>query len=428
MAWYEVINGSGNSDYNKKLYSILGQKFGIFYFNKKGRIHVFLNTNTRYSFIKQSVEMDPIDAMPEMNHFYISGKRKDKDYYESGIEFENFRDNLEKLKEGQGIMAWFIYYNQKEKKDEYVLKEDKFLVRIIITEKLDRLPGKDKKNVEDITIIDGIQDSIKTQLYWKEKNGKQNKLYSGKIHVSPFIPKKKVLYTYKATIENFLKLDYSTKDMRLPGTSQKSEPQQLIDFHRGQPPVEMAMDEKTEALTSLVRSAKTAIIYGNAENGQISISSRLISMAGKNGRKVLVLNNVRFNPFKNNGIGEIENDISQFDLSSEYYNSRIIFSTDGAFQLADKLWSEILNKVDGLYNPLLIINNVNNITPITTSGMPKNESEFWSTFFRHYNEGTAGLTIVFLRSGEPEALGLYVNTVIKSENDGIEPDFKVVKD
>jgi hypothetical protein len=35
MAWYEVINGSADSVYNKKLYSIMGQKFGLFYFNNE---------------------------------------------------------------------------------------------------------------------------------------------------------------------------------------------------------------------------------------------------------------------------------------------------------------------------------------------------------------------------------------------------------
>ena len=78
MAWYEVINGSTDSVYNKKLYSIIGQKFGLFYFNKENRIHVFLNTNTRFSFIKQSVELDPIDAMPLMNHYFVSESRKDE--------------------------------------------------------------------------------------------------------------------------------------------------------------------------------------------------------------------------------------------------------------------------------------------------------------------------------------------------------------
>ncbi|NOL60538.1 hypothetical protein, partial [Ferroplasma acidiphilum] len=82
MAWYEVINGSADSVYNKKLYSIMGQKFGLFYFNKENRIHIFLNTNTRYSFIKQSVELDPIDAMPVMNHYFVSESRKEKDYYD----------------------------------------------------------------------------------------------------------------------------------------------------------------------------------------------------------------------------------------------------------------------------------------------------------------------------------------------------------
>ena len=156
MAWYEVINGSTDSVYNKKLYSIIGQKFGLFYFNKENRIHVFLNTNTRFSFIKQSVELDPIDAMPLMNHYFVSESRKEKDYYDIGVEFNNIKEVIEKLADGQGIMFWFMYYNKKPVKDQYVLQEDKYLVKIIFMQRNDKFmkkkPDEDLNNVILATI------------------------------------------------------------------------------------------------------------------------------------------------------------------------------------------------------------------------------------------------------------------------------------
>lgn len=423
MAWYEVMNGSAESNYNKRLYSILGQKFGLFYFNKKGRIHVFLNTNTRFSFIKQAVEMDPIDAMPPMNHFYVSGNRKDKDYNDEGIEFEEFRDIIEKLKEGQGIMVWFMYYRQKETKDEYVLKEDKFLVKVIITERIDRFE-KDQKNSADTQIIALLQNAMKTELYWKEIKGKKNRLYSGKV-VAPFpflIPKKRVMYTYKATIQNFLKLDYSTKEVRETQENLTAEKTDMINFQRDQSPTSMLLDTGTETLMSVVKSAKTAVIYGDESGDQIAMAKNLISIANKNGRNILILNSVRFNAF---GTENSSSEPLQFDLPGEYYGHRSVVSQGDSASLADNLWAEMLLKISGMHNPLIIVNNANNVLPVNSSGFPLYESEFWSTFFKHYSASASGISIVFLRTGEVGELGLYVNTVIKTGSDGSE--FKVIK-
>ena len=57
-----------------------------------------------------------------------------------------------------------------------------------------------QKPDEDLTnVIMGMtQNSIKTEITWKELKGTRNKIYSGELMPPLLISRKKVLYTYKA--------------------------------------------------------------------------------------------------------------------------------------------------------------------------------------------------------------------------------------
>ena len=61
---------------------------------------------------------------------------------------------------------WFMYYNKKPVKDQYVLQEDKYLVKIIFMQRNDKFmkkkPDEDLNNV----ILATIQNCIKTDLNW----------------------------------------------------------------------------------------------------------------------------------------------------------------------------------------------------------------------------------------------------------------------
>ena len=38
----------------------------------------------------------------------------EKDYYDIGVEFNDIKEVIEKLADGQGIMFWFMYYNKSQ--------------------------------------------------------------------------------------------------------------------------------------------------------------------------------------------------------------------------------------------------------------------------------------------------------------------------
>jgi len=425
MAWYEVINGSADSVYNKKLYSIMGQKFGLFYFNNENRIHVFLNTNTRFSFIKQSVELDPIDAMPLMNHYFVSEGRKDKDYYDTGVEFNNIKEIIEKLDEGQGIMFWFIYYNKKPVKDQYVLQEDKYFVKIIFMQRNDKFmkkkPDEDLNNV----ILAKIQDCIKADLNWKEIKGKKYSLYSGNIRKPLLVGSKKTLYTYKAKIEDFLELDYSTKQTKLPPPQQSTSG--FLDFRRDESTTSLILDTKAEVLNSVTGGEKTSLIIGPAGDGKIGLVARIIENAEKIGREIAILNTGKFDPFKNIINGNASFSVKRFDISEDYYDQRIVNSTADAAALASKLWAGLVNGTQSLRNPLIIINSANDIIPLSTNGSPVFENELWGSFFKYYDAGSNGMGIVFLRDGDQDALKLYVDYILKATEENEKSTFEIIK-
>ena len=425
MAWYEVINGSADSVYNKKLYSIMGQKFGLFYFNNGNRIHVFLNTNTRFSFIKQSVELDPIDAMPLMNHYFVSESRKDKDYYDTGVEFNNIKEIIEKLDDGQGIMFWFIYYNKKPVKDQYVLQEDKYFVKIIFMQRNDKFmkkkPDEDLNNV----ILAKIQECIKADLNWKEIKGKKYSLYSGNIRKPLLVGSKKTLYTYKAKIEDFLELDYSTKQTKLPPPPQSTSG--FLDFQRDESATSLVLDTKAEVLNSVTGGEKTSLIIGPSGDGKIGLAARIIENAEKIGREIAILNTGKFDPFKNIINGNASFSIKRFDISEDYYDQRMVSSTADAAALASKLWAGLVNATQSLRNPLLIINSANDLIPLSTNGSPVFENELWGSFFKYYDAGSNGMGIVFLRDGDQDALKLYVDYILKASEENDKSTFEVIK-
>jgi hypothetical protein len=130
-----------------------------------------------------------------MNHYFVSESRKDKDYYDTGVEFSNIKEIIEKLADGQGIMFWFIYYNKKPVKDQYVLQEDKYFVKIIFMQRNDKFmkkkPDEDLNNV----VLAKIQNCIKADLNWKEIKGKKYSLYSGNIRKPLLVgSKKNIIY------------------------------------------------------------------------------------------------------------------------------------------------------------------------------------------------------------------------------------------
>ncbi|HII82804.1 MAG TPA: hypothetical protein HA269_05980 [Ferroplasma sp.] len=425
MAWYEVINGSTDSVYNKKLYSIIGQKFGLFYFNKENRIHVFLNTNTRFSFIKQSVELDPIDAMPLMNHYFVSESRKEKDYYDIGVEFNDIKEVIEKLADGQGIMFWFMYYNKKPVKDQYVLQEDKYLVKIIFMQRNDKFmkkkPDEDLNNV----ILATIQNCIKTDLNWKEIRGKKYRLYSGNIRKPLMKGSKKTLYTYKAKIEDFLELDYSTKDPKIAAPQQSSTG--FLDFQREESDTAIVLDTKAEMLNAIAGGEKTTLIAGPSGDGKIGLAARIIDNAEKTGREIAILNTAKFDPFKSLINGNISFSIKRFDISAEYYDRRIVNSAADATALASKLWASLVTGTESLRNPLLIINSVNDLIPLSQNGSPVFENEFWGSFFRYYDAGSNGMGIVFLKDGDQESARLYVDYILKASGEPENRAFDIIK-
>jgi hypothetical protein len=425
MAWYEVINGSADSVYNKKLYSIMGQKFGLFYFNNENKIHVFLNTNTRFSFIKQSVELDPIDAMPLMNHYFVSESRKDKDYYDTGVEFNNIKEIIEKLADGQGIMFWFIYYNKKPVKDQYVLQEDKYFVKIIFMQRNDKFmkqkPDEDLNNV----ILAKIQNCIKADLNWKEIKGKKYSLYSGNIRKPLLVGSKKTLYTYKAKIEDFLELDYSTKQTKLPPPEQPASG--FLDFQRDESTTGLILDTKAEVLNSVSGGEKTSLIIGPAGDGKIGLAARIIENAEKMGREVAILNTGKFDPFKNIINGNSSFSIKRFDISEDYYDQRIVSSPADAAPLASKLWAALVNGTESLRNPLLVINSANDLIPLSPNGTPVFENELWGSFFKYYDAGSNGMAIVFLRDGDQEPLKLYVDYILKASEENEKSTFEIIK-
>ncbi len=420
MAWYEVINGSAGSAYNKRLYSIIGQKFGLFYFNRDNRIHVFLNTNTRFSFVKQSVQLDPIDEMPKMNHYFVSGNRKEKDYYDTGVEFSDIREIIDKLQDGQGVMFWFMYYNKKPSKDQYVLQEDKYLVKIIFMHRIDKFSKK--KSDEDLNnvILGMIQNSIKTEITWKEIQGKKNKIYDGKMMKPLLVSSKKIIYTYKARIENFLELDYSTKEMKLP--SHQQEESGYLEFKRDESDNAVVLDQKSEVINSMATGEKTGLISGD---GKIGIAAKVINEALKTGRDIAILNTAKFDPFKNIINSNASFSIKRFDISSEYYDKRVVTSPQDSQALASKLWAGFITGTESLRNPLIIVNTSNDLIPVSGNGIPLYENEFWSSFFRYYNTGSNGMGIAFLKEGELESMKLYVDYAIKAATD--DETFDIIK-
>lgn len=423
MAWYEVINGSAGSAYNKRLYSIIGQKFGLFYFNKDNRIHVFLNTNTRFSFVKQSVQLDPIDEMPVMNHYFVSGTRKEKDYYDTGVEFSDIKDIIEKLADGQGIMFWFMYYKKKPSKDPYVLQEDKYHVKIIFMQRNDKF--SDRKPDEDLNnvILGMIQTAIKTEITWKEIKGKKNNIYAGKLKGPIPISSKRILYTYKAKIENFLELDYSTKEAKLPPPQQ--EEAGYIEFKRDESDTAIVLDTKSDMLNSIASGEKTTLISGPSGDGKIGLAAKIINEAEKNGREIAILNTAKFDPFRNLITGNASFSIKRFDISSDYYDRRIVSSVQDSQSLASKLWAGFVTGTESLRNPLLIVNTSNDLIPLSGNGIPTYENEFWSSFFKYFDTGSNGMGIVFLRDGDQDTMKLYVDFALRASKD--DSSFDIIK-
>jgi len=428
MSWYEVVNGSGDEDYNQRLGSVIGQKFGLFYFNEKNKLHIFVNINTRYSFIKKSIELDPIDALPVMTDFFVSNISKNKDYYDTGLEIENLHDFINKLSDGQGILFWFLYYNKYEKESIYKINEDKYLLKIILMERNEKYKKLNDKNVnKDLYSL--FSNCIKTELVWKEMKNKRKKVYSSKIH-KPLFKNNNLVYIYKSKIPDFLHMDYSISDTSRQLKNNNENDIKKIAFHRDESDKATVLDTKSETLMSLANSDKKILISGKIGDGKIELSTKIMKEAIKNNRNIVLLTTTKFDPYKNFIENEGMDKIIRFDLSIDYYNRRIVESSEDSSGLAEKLWAEIVTKMGNLRDPFLVIYNINEILPISNSGNLSYDNEFWSTFFKYYNASNKGIGILLLcdnLNDEDKNLRLYIDNIIKPYLDGNDVSFDVLK-
>ena len=317
-------------------------------------------------------------------------------------------------------MFWFMYYNKKPAKDQYVLQEDKYLVKIIFMQRIDKFSKKKPDEDSNNVILDMIQNSIKTDITWKEIQGKNNRIYDGKMLKPLLISRKKIIYTYKARIENFLELDYSTKEMQLP--PHQSEESGYIEFKRDDSSNAIVLDEKSELINSIATGEKTGIVTGE---GKIGIAAMVINEAQKNGREIALLNTAKFDPFKNIINSNLSFSIKRFDISPEYYERRVVTSPQDGQALASKLWAGLVTGTESLRNPLVIINTSNDLIPVSGNGIPLYENEFWSSFFKYYNTGSNGMGILFLKDGELESMKLYVDYGVRATSD--DNSFDIIK-
>ncbi len=429
MSWYEVVNGSSDEDYSQRLSSVIGQKFGLFYFNDNGKLHIFISTSTRYSFIKKSVELDPIDSLPIMTDFAVSNIQKDRDYYDTGMEIQNLHDFINKLGNGQGILFWFLYYNKNEKESIYKINEDKYLLKIILMERNEKYKKlKDRNANKDLRAL--FNDCIKTELVWKEMRNKRKKIYSSKIR-KPLFKNSNMMYTYKAKIPEFLQMDYSISDTsRQLKNNSENEVKKAITFHREESDNGAVLDTKSETLISLATSEKKILITGKKGDGKIELSTKIMRESIRNNRNIVLLTTIKFDPYKNFIENEGTDKITRFDLSIDYYNRRIVESREDSSGLAEKLWAEIVTKMGNLRDPFLVIYNINDILPISGSGNLSYDNEFWSTFFKYYNAGNKGVGILLLcddLNNEDKNLRLYADNIIKPYTDGNDISFDVLK-
>ncbi len=429
MSWYEVVNGSVDGDYNQRLSGAIGQKFGLFYFNDNDKLHIFINTNTRYSFIKKSIELDPIDSLPVMTDFLVSDIRKDKDYYDTGIEIADLHDFINKLGNGQGILFWFLYYNKDEKETIYKINEDKYLLKIILMERNEKYKKLKDGNVnKDLSSL--FKECIKTELVWKEMKNKRKKVYSSRIR-KPLFKSKSAIFTYKAKIPNFFQMDYSISDTsRQLKDNSENDVKKAITFHREESNNGAVLDTKSETLISLAASEKKILITGKKGDGKIDLSIKIMKEAIKNNRNIVLLTTIKFDPYKNFIENEGTDKITRFDLSIDYYNRRIAESSEDSSGLAEKLWAEIVTKMGNLRDPFLVIYNINEILPVSNSGNLSHDNEFWSTFFKYYNAVNKGIGILLLcddMNSEDKNLRLYVDNIIKPYVDGNDISFDALK-
>ncbi len=102
-------------------------------------------------------------------------------------------------------------------------------------------------------------------------------------------------------------------------------------------------------------------------------------------------------------------------------------SAADATALASKLWASLVTGTESLRNPLLIINSVNDLIPLSQNGSPAFENEFWGSFFRYYDAGSNGMGIVFLKDGDQESARLYVDYILKASGEPENRAFDIIK-
>ncbi len=442
--WFEVVNGARDIDYDQRMMSTLGRSFGVFYYKKNGTMHVYLNTNSRPSFIKEAVDIDPIDSLPKVNNSYISRKILDPYYYEeheeSGLDLKGLGRFISNLENNQGIIIWLSHYGVKPDNSEYSIKDDKFKIKIILIEKTHRKQDIKPKNIHDFVgpentennILQQFHDCINVEFKWKYVKKPTYKVFNpeGSFSFSEiFIKKEKRIYTYRANVPKLMIMEYSKKvELRLDnngrGINNPEIAQKYLEsktFETGDNDINY--DTKAAILMEVSKSDNVILFSGKKNDGKIDISKKLLTDVINNNRKLFVLETTIYDPYKKL-ITDGDTGVSRINLSNDYMNRIIVKNVDDVTLLAEKLWAEIIGAISSEKDPAILLYNVGDIVPKSDSGYPIYESEFWSSFF-NLSSRRPVLILLLYDDDLSGKLNLYVDRVIKSYKEGNDVSFSI---
>ncbi len=442
--WFEVVNGVRDVDYDQRMMSTLGRSFGVFYYRKNGTMHVYLNTNSRPSFIKEAVDIDPIDSLPKINNSYISKKILDPYYYEdhdeSGLDLKGLGRFISNLDNNQGIIIWLSNYRAKSDNSEYSIKEDKFKIKIILIEKKYQKKATRAKNINDFVgpgnsennILQQFHDCINVEFKWKYVKKPTYRVFNPESAFSfseILIKKEKRIYTYRANIPKLMVMEYSKKvELRLDNNGRGANNPEIVQkylesktFETGDNDINY--DTKAEVLMETSKSDNVILFSGKKNDGKIDISKKLLTNIINNDRKLFMLETTIYDPYKKI-ITDGDTGVSRINLTSDYMNRIIVKNVDDVTLLAEKLWAEIMGEISNEKDPAILIYNVGDIVPKSESGYPVYESEFWSSFF-NLAERKQALILLLYDDDTSGKLNLYVDKVFKAYKEGNDVSFSI---
>ncbi|KJE49859.1 MULTISPECIES: hypothetical protein [unclassified Acidiplasma] len=442
--WFEVINGIKDDDYNQRLFSTLGNRFGVFYYKKSDDVHVYIYTNSRPSFVKEAIDIDPIDSLPKAGNSYISVRLNDPYYYsdhdETGIELKGLKAFLSSLDKNQGILIWFYEYNKKSEDFEYSIKEDKFRVRIILIEK-EKHVRKNQKIIHEFAdsrtqnqdILKKFREYIDIDFTWKNIKKPTYKIFDPEVKFSikeMMNTKKRTIYTYRAEITKMMIMDYSQRiELRLDNKGRGPEASEIAHKYLesknfGGTETDINFDSRMAQLKEIASSDYKILMYGKNGDGKLEVARKLMGEILKSNRKIFILQTAMFDPFKNIVSDDEAYKVVKISLSADYAGRLIVRDGDDATLLAEKLWAEITTKSSSEKDPALFIYNVGDVIPRNDSGVPVYESEFWSSFFNLAMKKPSLIGLIYDGDGQTK-LPLYTDKVIKTYMEGNETSFSI---